>query len=1499
MAALLWALLAPSHAAEVRYVYDELGRLVEVVAPDGASAQYRYDAVGNISAIERHAANALSVAEFSPNSGAVNTPVTIYGSGFSSVAASNSVSFNGVAAVVSAATSTSLVVTVPAGASSGKITVANSNGSASSSGSFIIGAGAAPTISSFTPTIGILGSAVTISGSNFQTAKVANKITFGGMTAATTTASATSLGSSVPGAAASGRITVATPYGKAVSGSDFYAVPGGINPAEIEYVGRIDVGGAVKTVTIGTAGKKALLIFDGAQWQYLSLLVTGSTFGSAVSASVYRPDGTLLIAGSVAGNDVLDFSRLPSAGTYTVLLSPAATDKGKIDLQLKAEALGVLSVDGAPLPLSLAAGVNGRYTFGATTGQRLTLGYTGVSTNPAGQSVGFAVYKPDGTLLFSDSWANDNSNTLPVLPTSGTYAVLVNPRGLATANLTLTLSTELAGALVIDGAPVSFASTRAGQNGRYTFTGAAGQTLGLGYTGFSRTPSGAGITYGVYKPDGGLLFSDSWGNNNSNNLPKLPLDGTYVVLVDPSGVAAANVTLTLSSDVAGVLLANAAPTTFSSARAGQNGRYTFTGTAGQKYWMAWSNGSFGVAAAINVLKPDGTSLVTGSVKTGATLDIPLLPASGTYTVFIDPVAADTGRVDLQLNSAPVDLVGVIVADGAALQLDLGLQQRAAITFNGTAGQTLGLGYGAVATVPAAQSLTYSVIKPDGVVLFSETLPGNNSSSLPTLPVSGSYTISVVPQAGVTGASLALTLSSDLVGVLAVDGASTTFSSARPGQNGRYSFPALAGQKLTLGYTGFTTSPAGQSLKYSVYKPDGVLLFSDSWSNDNSNSLPLLPVSGDYTLLVDPRGAALGANVTLTLSTELAGALVIDGAPVSFASTRAGQNGRYTFTGAAGQTLGLGYTGFSRTPAGGSITYGVYKPDGGLLFSDSWGNNNSNNLPKLPLDGTYSVLVDPSGVAAANVTLTLSSDVAGVLLANAAPTTFSSARPGQNGRYTFSGTAGQKYWMAWSNGSFGVAAAINVLKPDGTSLVTGSVKTGATLDIPLLPASGTYTVFIDPAAADTGRVDLQLNSAPVDLVGVIVADGAPLQLDLGLQQRAALTFNGTAGQTLGLGYGAVATVPAAQSLTYSVIKPDGVVLFSETLPGNNSSSLPALPVSGSYTISVVPQAGVTGASLALSLSSDLAGVLAIDGASTTFSSARPGQNGRYSFPALAGQKLTLGYTGFTTSPVGQILKYSVYKPDGVLLFSDTWSNDNSNLLPALPVSGDYTLLVDPRGAALGANVTLTLSTELAGALVIDGASVSFASTRAGQNGRYTFTGAAGQTLGLGYTGFSRTPAGGSITYGVYKPDGGLLFSDSWGNNNSNNLPKLPLDGTYAVLVDPSGVAAANVTLTLSSDSAGTLLANAAPTTFSSERPGQNGRYTFSGTAGQLSSLALSNKTFPSTVLVSVFKPDGSSLTSASVTAATTVGMPALPVAGIYSVLIDPSTVTTGAIDVQLK
>lgn len=64
-----------------------------------------------------------AITSFSPTSGPVGTTVTITGTGFSSVAANNVVRFGATKAVVTAASATSLTVTVPAGATYEQVTV--------------------------------------------------------------------------------------------------------------------------------------------------------------------------------------------------------------------------------------------------------------------------------------------------------------------------------------------------------------------------------------------------------------------------------------------------------------------------------------------------------------------------------------------------------------------------------------------------------------------------------------------------------------------------------------------------------------------------------------------------------------------------------------------------------------------------------------------------------------------------------------------------------------------------------------------------------------------------------------------------------------------------------------------------------------------------------------------------------------------------------------------------------------------------------------------------------------------------------------------------------------------------------------------------------------------------------------------------------------------------------------------------------------------------------
>ena len=96
---LLWTMCLSSLAyAGVQYAYDSAGRLVQVVADDGSVAIYHYDAAGNITSIERLSAGQLALTTFAPTAGAPGTQVTLNGSGFSTTAAANAVSFNGSAA---------------------------------------------------------------------------------------------------------------------------------------------------------------------------------------------------------------------------------------------------------------------------------------------------------------------------------------------------------------------------------------------------------------------------------------------------------------------------------------------------------------------------------------------------------------------------------------------------------------------------------------------------------------------------------------------------------------------------------------------------------------------------------------------------------------------------------------------------------------------------------------------------------------------------------------------------------------------------------------------------------------------------------------------------------------------------------------------------------------------------------------------------------------------------------------------------------------------------------------------------------------------------------------------------------------------------------------------------------------------------------------------------------------------------------------------------------
>src|SRR6266542_2728714 len=196
-----------AHAADITYVHDELGRLVGVVDPSGDTAVYTYDAVGNLLSISRHSSSAVSTIDFAPHSGPVGTTVTISGTGFSTTPSQNSVAFNGAAATVTSSTATQIVTTVPAAATTGPITVTTPGGSAASATPFTVTAtSGTPTITGFSPAIATAGSAVTITGTNFDPSPASDKVKFNGFRLSiVNSASPTTMSATMPSVVGSGR----------------------------------------------------------------------------------------------------------------------------------------------------------------------------------------------------------------------------------------------------------------------------------------------------------------------------------------------------------------------------------------------------------------------------------------------------------------------------------------------------------------------------------------------------------------------------------------------------------------------------------------------------------------------------------------------------------------------------------------------------------------------------------------------------------------------------------------------------------------------------------------------------------------------------------------------------------------------------------------------------------------------------------------------------------------------------------------------------------------------------------------------------------------------------------------------------------------------------------------------------------------------------------------------------------------------------------------------
>jgi IPT/TIG domain-containing protein len=245
------------------------------------------------------AAAVPTVSSFSPGSGPVGTSVQIFGSNFTSPTATI-VKFNGVNASFSIVNDGQITAAVPSGATTGEIKVKNADGSGLSSTNFVVtGTSSQPSITSFSPGSGPVGTTVTINGTNFGGT---TSVSFNGVNAPGFNVNnvGTRITVKVPANATTGRITVTTPAGTATSANNFnvtgatqitsFSPTSGPPGTKVEIFGRRFTG----ATSVRFNGVSAGFTVNAAGTKITATVPSGATTGKI---SVTTPQGTFQSAG--------------------------------------------------------------------------------------------------------------------------------------------------------------------------------------------------------------------------------------------------------------------------------------------------------------------------------------------------------------------------------------------------------------------------------------------------------------------------------------------------------------------------------------------------------------------------------------------------------------------------------------------------------------------------------------------------------------------------------------------------------------------------------------------------------------------------------------------------------------------------------------------------------------------------------------------------------------------------------------------------------------------------------------------------------------------------------------------------------------------------------------------------------------------------------------------------------------------------------------------------
>jgi YD repeat-containing protein len=1190
------------------------------------------------------------IASFTPSIATALTSIAITGSNFDPVVANDRVGVNGIGAVASSATNSSLLMSVPTNAGSGRVSLSTPEGNAVAAsdlfvvpppytvgqvgftGRAVLGTATAINLSS-SQSIGLLlfdaqqGQSVYIttnSESYFYNAELLYPNNswwltsiFGG--------SYYQQSVNLPVQQTGGYALLIDSEGN----NDNYQATVYVSDPVTQSV---TLNGEPVSIQTNTPGQIALLTFTASAGQMISITgnvsLSNEQYGTV---ALYAPDNSVVATfEAINGSFFAPATPLPLDGMYQVYVYPYVN--GNTDPQqgtfsfnfqfysVPPDPTASASIGGGPVTVTTTVpGENDIVTFSGTAGQ--TISITG-STSFSNEGFGTVILSaPDSSLVATyDAYNGSFFADATTLPLTGTYQLYFDPLYGSVGSLTLDILAVPPNPILpasVDGGAVTIVTTVPGENASVTFTGTAGEELTLDVlNGYTET----GASAVLYAPDGSFVDSfaiDPSIDNTSSYFQTalLPASGTYTLIWDPTGAGIGAAVISISSvpaNSATTLTVDGGPASLTTVAAGQQAEFTFAGTGGQTVSISGTttiSTPYYLLGTLAVYAPSGTQIFTTGEYTGNPVPFFVSPMtlseSGNYEVLFTPNLPLTGSVTIDVRSVPADAI-VALTDGTPATLTITAPgQSATATFTGTAGQN--------------------------ILIIEE-----NTLSLEFPP------------------------------------------------------PAL------FPWNGFLNL-------YSA----GTLI--QSWSLGSIGLFEYtLPNTGNYSFGIDAEAST--GTITLgyqSMPADVTASSAIDGPPVTVQPSESDVS--ISFNATLGQTVtisGSALMGTGLAPLNGTNVEAfveLFAPDGTFLASSSiyglWGSSAPVsffvNATSLPQSGTYQIQVEQTEGLLTSVTVLIQSvpanATAGPAVVDGSPVTVTTTAPGQDGSVSIPGTAGQRVFIAASGSLFNTSdVALVLYAPDGSYVSSGA---SGYIAATTFTTTGTYTLSINPLDNSVGSAAVQVTSVPANVTAAGTVNGGPVTVTTTApSQNAVISFPASANTIIAIS--GTGTLNGDQMASVELDDPTGSQVATFELEGTSpytNYTTVQLAVSGTYQLSITPDPPAVG-TMALSVGTIPApatATAAINGGPATITTTTVGQWGEVTFAGTAGQTATISasseYPGPGTEGAG------IIGPDGSVLNYFLFDSSSPGSFPSLllPITGTYSVILLPETSATGSmSVTIT-------------------------------------------------------------------------------------------------------------------------------------------------------------------------------------------------------------------